>query len=81
MIYRDGKPCIEPIEIEHGIPIPEMAIRRSSPVTEAARKMKIGDSIMVPYSRGSIASMMVKATGFRFTQLRIGSKLRIWRIK
>lgn len=80
MIYRDGKPCIEPIEIEQGVPIPE-ASRRTSLITEAARKMKVGNSIMVPYSRGPIVTMMVKATGFKFTQRRIGSKLRIWRIK
>lgn len=79
MIYRDGKPCPEPIEIEHGIPIP--APKESSPISDAARKMKVGNSILVPYSRGPIVSTMVKATGFKFTQLRIGSKLRIWRIK
>lgn len=79
MIYRDGKPCPEPIEIEHGIPIPSPKV--ISPITAAARDMKVGDSIMVPYSRGPVVTMMTKATGFKFTQLRIGSKMRIWRVK
>lgn len=79
MIYRDGKPYPEPIKIEHNVPIPPR--KGISLVADAARSMKIGDSIVMPYSRKPVAGNMEKVTGFKFTQRREGGNLRIWRIK
>lgn len=81
MIYRDGKPCPDPIKIEHGVPIPERAPTEASVIADAARAMKVGDSIVVPYSRNSFVSLMTKTTGFKFTQRKESKMLRIWRIK
>lgn len=73
----------EYIIIEHNVPIPPPINNKPykiSPINETAERMKVGDSILVPYMRESLASSMSRHTGYTFTQRKVGDKLRIWRV-
>lgn len=72
------------LPIEKGLPIPPsqaIGVVRTSSVMQTARSMIIGDSIIVPYTRSPIAANMTRATGFKFSQRKIGKEMRIWRIE
>jgi hypothetical protein len=84
-IYKEGKPisgysAFVPV-IKQGIPIPEARNETSIKVYEVALKMQIWDCIDVPYTRNPIAGNLSRATGYAFTQRKIGNILRIWRIE
>ena len=86
-VYVDGKEVstklIEPLPIDKGLPIPPTLINfeRHSALMATARAMEVGDSVEIDYERSPLASNMARATGFKFTQRKLGNKLRIWRIK
>ncbi len=86
MKYRSGNliPDMKLLDIDKATSIPcpnDSFIERTSPTNEAARRMEVGDSICIPYTRSPIAHNMHRATGFTFTQRKHGIYLRIWRIK
>lgn len=70
-------------EIKSDIPPPpKKGYEETSELTDTARAMKVGDSILVPYTRKyPYASNMRRRTGFEFVQKKEGDMLRIWRIK
>ena len=78
-IYRNGVVQALPT-IDKGIPFPEKRNAKTG-LKRIVLDMDIGDSILVQYSRNSIAYNLARLTGFEFTQRREGEKLRIWRIK
>lgn len=65
--------------IEKGVPIPNGKPR--SPMYEAASKMEVGDSMLIPYSRGAVAHNLSRSTKFKFKQRKEGEFLRIWRVE
>ena len=69
----------EPIIIEHDIPIPERAYRRSG-LTQKLREMEIGDSIVVSYGRSNAIPSIAQRLGIHTTREKIGlNRWRVWR--
>lgn len=68
-------------KIEKGIPIPSTG--KYGPLKEAMKKMKVGDSVEVPYTRTLYQNARVAATklGFKVTlrKERGASTFRLWR--
>lgn len=78
-IYKDGE-----IVIEDGIPIPLSEKSESKPLYQAAAKMKVGQSILIPAQRAGVAANLARATGHKFTQRTFSrgpnaGMMRIWR--
>ena len=76
-IYSMGK-----IQIHQDRPIPPR--RGFHPALETSKNMIIGDYIEIDYSKDSVILNMVpsmaRESGFKFTQRKVGDKLRIWRV-
>jgi hypothetical protein len=83
MIYRNGKPS--DITIEKDIPVPKPTVYSmiaNDSVISGAKKMAIGDSILLKTTKGLHMTINLKhMTGFTFTHRSIGGCIRIWRIK
>lgn len=84
-VYKNG--VLVPdlvVQIRKDIPVPTERYN-GAVLSATARKMEVGDSIDLPYSRKAYTSNMTKATGWKFTQrttvLSNGLKvIRVWRI-
>jgi len=65
------------IQIEKNIPIPNR--RRSTGLSEAMRKMKVGDSVIV--SSFAIAYVVARHVNIEVTCRKVDGKIRAWRTK
>lgn len=85
-VYKDGNlkssiSALADIVIRHGLPIPPARAQANEAVYEAAKKMLVGDSIDLPYTRTPISANLSRTTGFKFTQRKVDDFLRIWRVE
>lgn len=84
--YHNGK-AVEALPIQQDVPMPDDPREPSSPLFAAARIMKVGESVAIPYDRKQKAANLERATKFQaeFKQRTVvenGVKmLRFWRIK
>jgi hypothetical protein len=72
----------KPIEIEHGIPIPEAKHKRSA-VYVAVQKLRVGDSFLTPAGTPLATPYTVaQRLGVKISSRKVDDNcIRIWRIK
>lgn len=74
------KPAATEFVVEHGVPLPPPGERQGG-VAATFRKMRVGDSVVMPSKKRSCIFSVAKATGIRATVRRIDDKsFRVWRI-
>lgn len=70
------------IVIEDNVPLPPPPKGKNAEVYEAAKQMKVGQSIVIPKQKNGFTSNLAKSTGFRFRQQYLENEtMRIWRIE
>ncbi len=79
--YERSPPLSAPV-IEKNVPMPYLRRSKYEAYFEAAKKMEIGDSFLIEYTRNHpVVGNIARATGFKFKQIRVSeTHLRVWRI-
>lgn len=68
--------------IQDDVPVPGPYMRPDHAMAyETARRLKVGQSFVIPKQRSGITANLARATGFKFTQRTEGDNMRIWRIE
>lgn len=70
------------IKIEKGIPLPSLKWAKPSPMVDAMKKMKDGDSFLVPITQRPSLSFSAKKAGIVIATRTVdAAHVRCWRIK